>query len=232
MTYSEVILAGSTPPSTNAARIRVLIADPHPVVREGLRVEIARQADMAVVGATDSGTEALQLARQQQPDVIILEVRLANLSGVQVARQIKQGKRPFSPTTPPHLLVFSSYVDKPYVWSMLAAGARGYLLKNDPPEQLCAAIRQLAAGQAALSPAVQTALLDLMPGLGQQLSHTETRILQLLAHGLTDDEIAQQLQIAAGTVRTHLNNTYRKLPWVRSRAEAVAWAWINRVTQP
>lgn len=209
--------------------IRVVIADVHPIVRDGLRREIEQQADILIVGETDNGQEALRLAHQHRPDVIVLDIGLACLSGVQVARQVRRGKRPFSPTTPPHVLVFSSYQDKQYIWSMLAAGVRGYLLKNDPPERVVGGIRQIVAGQTVLNQQVQTTLLDVMPGLPHRLSKTETSILQLLARGQSDEEIARQLQVAEGTVRAHLHTIYRKIPWVRTRAEAVAWAWINRI---
>lgn len=211
--------------------IRILVADKHQVVRTGILREVAKYDDMGVVGETADGYEALQLARQLQPDVVILDVRLTGLNGVQVTRLLNRitWKTAESTTLSPAVLVFSTYSDKQYVWSLLAVGAKGYLLKSDPPQELIRGIRQLAAGQTILSLPIQTTLIEMVPKLNQELSDSEMKVLQLLAHGLTNREIAQNLKITEGTVKTHLNNTYRKVPWIRTRAEAIAWAWINRI---
>lgn len=208
--------------------IRVLLADIHHIVHQGIRHEIESQHDMFVVGETNDGLEALDLAVQLKPDVIILDVKLARLSGAKVTRCLNEISKGVTGSTP-KVVVYSSYFDKHYVWSLLAAGAKGYLLKSDPPEKLLAAIRQVNAGQIVLSPTVQTNLVKIIPYLNQDLSMGEIKVLQLLAHGQSNQEIAKNLNISVGTVKSHLNNTYRKIPWIRSRAEAVTWAWINNI---
>lgn len=216
--------------STDAV-IRVLLADMHHIVRNGVRQEINNQADMLVVGETTNGYEALDLSWKLKPDVVVLDIKLAGLNGIKVARRLcKTTWNTISQSNQaPLVLVFSAYSDKQYVWSLLAAGVRGYLLKNEPIEQLPTGIRQIVAGQTVLSQIVQTNLIELIPYLNQELSDAEIKVMQMLAHGLSNWEIAQNLHITEGTVKSHLTNTYRKIPWVRSRAEAVTWAWINRI---
>ena len=208
--------------------IRVLLADTHHIVHQGIRNEIESQADMCVVGETIDGLEALNLAKELRPDVVVLDIKLARLSGVKVTRLLHEIN--WDATRPiPKIIVFSSYDDTHYVWSLLAAGAKGYLLKSDPPEKLLTAIRQVKAGETVLSQTVQTNLVKSIPDLNQDLSEGEIKVIQLLAYGQSNQEIAENLNISVGTVKSHLNNTYRKIPWIRSRAEAVTWAWINHI---
>ncbi|MCL4263617.1 MAG: response regulator transcription factor [Anaerolineae bacterium] len=212
-------------------KTRVVIADIHAVVRQGICQELAHHADMEVVGETADGYETLALTSQHQPDVVILDIRLLGLDAVEVTRRLQKMSWS-SPSGRSHaaaVLVFSAYNDKQYIWSLLAAGARGYLLKNEPLEQLVDGIRQVAGGQTILSQSVQTTVVEMIPRLNQELSDSEAKVLQLLAHGLSNREIAYELHITEGTVKAHLNNTYRKIPWIRTRAEAIAWAWINRL---
>lgn len=209
--------------------IHVVLADTHQIIRDGLRHEIGKHDDIGVVGETSDGYEVIQLAEQLCPDVVVLDVNLGYLSGIQVARHINQIKQEGPQAMPPHVLAFSSYNDKQYIWGMLAAGVKGYLLKSDPLETVVLGIRAVAEGQTVLNQQVQNALLRLIPELHQDLSQSEINILQLLAHGLSNEQIAKDLKITEGTVKTHLHNTYRKIPWVRTRAEAAAWAWINRI---
>lgn len=209
-------------------KTRIIIADVHAVVRRGISEEIGRQADMEVVGETADGYETLALANLHRPDVVILDIKLLGLDAVAVTRRLqKMGEAGGYGRVA--VLVFSAYADKQYIWSLLAAGARGYLLKSEPLEQLVAGIQQVAAGHTVLSQPVQTTVVEMIPRLNQELSHNEARVLQLLAHGLSNREIATEMQITEGTVKAHLNNTYRKIPWIRTRAEAIAWAWINRL---
>lgn len=212
--------------------IRILLADMHHVVRDGIRQEIEKQADMVVVGETDNGYEALDLAAGLDLDVVVLDVKLAGLNGIYVTRCLNDMTRTKTKQTnpAPAVLVFSAYSDKQYVWSSLAAGARGYLLKSELIEQLPVSIRQVAAGETVLSQIVQTSMVELIPSLNQELSASEFKVIQLLAHGLSNKEIARKLHISEGTVKSHLSNTYRKIPWIRTRAEAITWAWINHIT--
>lgn len=216
------------PQITPNINIRILIADAHLIVHQGIRHEIASQLDMEVIGETTDGYDALEFAKEQKPQVIILDAKLDRLSGIKLTRCLQEYK--WVPAKfKPKVLVYSSHFDKHYVWSMFAAGAKGYVLKSDPPEKLLTAIRQVNAGKTVLSQQVQTNMVKTIPHLKQELSVGETKVMQLLAHGHSNQEIAQMLDISVGTVKAHINNTYRKIPWIRSRAEAVAWAWINHI---
>jgi DNA-binding NarL/FixJ family response regulator len=206
--------------------INVLIVDRRQIVRQGLAREIAQTADLRVVAEASDGYEAVALARRLQPDVIVMDAFLPGLSGVQVIRQLRQQSEP---PAQPAILVLSAYGDKQYVWSMLASGATGYLLKDETMARIIAAIRQVAGGQAVLSAAVQTTLVETIKELNEELSAAEVKVLTLVAKGMSNKEIAGALAIAEGTVRIHLNNLYRKVPVIRTRAEATAWAWINRI---
>ena len=209
-------------------KIRVLLADMHHVVRQGIRYEIENRADMIVVGETADGYEVLDLAVKLRPDVIILDVKLARLSSVKVIQSLNELSCNLNQPTP-HILVFSAYADKYYMYSLLASGVEGYLLKSEPLERLLDAVCQVHAGEIVLSQIIQTNLVKSLPYLHQELSAGEIKVLQLLAHGLSNREIAQNLGVSEGTIRSHLSNIYRKIPWIRSRAEAVAWAWINHI---
>lgn len=212
-------------------KTRVLLADVHHIVRNGIRQEIEKQADMVVVGETSDGYEAVNLARELNPDVVILDVKLSGQGGVKVIHSLNEMARKhiIRPVRKPAVLIFTAYSDKQYVWSLLASGARGYLLKSEPLGQLLVGIRQVMSGQTVLSQAVQTNMVKLIPDLNQELSATEIKVMQLLAHGLSNRDIAQNLYITEGTIKSHLNNIYRKVPWIRNRAEAIAWAWINHI---
>ena len=209
--------------------IHVLLADTHKVICDGLRHEIGQHNDIEVVAETDDGYEVIRLVSLINPDVVVLDVNLRHLGGIQVARFINQNNPQDLEATPPRVLAFSSYSDKQYIWGMLAAGVKGYLLKSDSLEKVVMGIRNVAAGETVLSQQVQNTLLRFIPELHQELSQSEINVLQLLAHGLSNEQIAASLKITEGTVKNHLHNTYRKIPWVRTRAEAVAWAWINRI---
>jgi DNA-binding NarL/FixJ family response regulator len=213
------------------AKTRILIADVHKVVRRGICQEVAHQVDMEAVGETANGYEALSLAQQLQPDIVVLDIKLNGLDGIEVTRRLQKmtWQSPPAHSCCAAVLVFSAYSDKQYVWSLLAVGTTGYLLKNEPLDKLVEGIRAVAAGQTVLSQSVQNNIIEMIPKLNQSLSNSEAKVLQLLAHGLSNQEVATQLHITEGTVKAHLSNTYRKIPWIRTRAEAIAWAWINRI---
>ena len=220
------------PYSTYTSPIRVLVADEYAIVRRGLIQEIAQQPDMCLVGEATTGPDTLQMAQTIPADILLLDTRLPGLNGVQIARQLHRSALRLDKTKdnrPPQLLVFTVYRDRQYVWSLLAAGARGYLLKDEPLPVVMNAIRLLAQGHTALSLSVQTMLVELIPALNQTLSQREVAILRLLAQGKSHQEIAESLAISEKTVRNHLHNAYRKVPTVKSQAEAIAWTWINRL---
>lgn len=229
----EVVLKNIVQTGQKISTLKVLVVDAHQVVRDGICVELAKVEDIELVGESASGTEALLLAQQLAPQVIILDMHLQDMNGVELTRSLRQQtdrrSRTLSSTPLANVLVYSAHSDKQYIWSFLAAGARGYLLKNRPMQELIRGIRQVGQGKVALSEAIQTKLVELMPELNQELSESEQRVLRLLARGFSNREIATHLHISEGTVKSHLSNTYRKIPWIRTRAEAVAWAWINRI---
>lgn len=217
-------------PDDGVPPIRVFIADKHRVVRTGLALEIGNHQDLQLVGEGVNGREVLGLVADQWPDVLVLDVIMPGMNGVQLTHQLHSQlalDRPSSQV--PRVLVFSACRDRQYVWSMLAAGARGYLLKSEPPARVVEAIRALNRGEVMLSAAIQSLLVEMIPLLQRQLSIRETEVLQLLAKGMSDSEIAEILKISESTVRSHLNGIYRKVPVLRTRAEAVAWAWVNQL---
>jgi DNA-binding NarL/FixJ family response regulator len=216
----------------NVMPIRVLLADDHHVVRSGIRGELERHADIEVVGEASNGEEALSFAKRLQPDVLVLDINMPMVSGTEVTEQLNQISAPSdSKIWPPHILILSAYCEQEYVYSLFAAGAKGYLLKDEPPNRIVSSIRQVMKGEPALSLPVQKALLTRKNRQEHDLSIRELEVIRLMAKGNTNEEIAESLVIAIGTVKNHVTNIYKKLPNVRTRSEAVAWAWENRIVE-
>ena len=206
-----------------------MLADAQTLVRYGLKQAMAQHEDIMVVAETGNGHHALELVAKHQPDVVILDVPLLGLSGIEVAQQIHHQSFISETTAVTSVIAFSAYGDRQYVWAMLTTGARGYLLKNDPVSLVIDAVRQVDNGYVALSPSLQTLLVDFVVSHDFTLSERELDIFKLLAQGYSNKEIGRRLSISEKTVQQHLQNSYRKLPFVRNRAEAVSWAWINRL---
>lgn len=205
--------------------IRVLIADDHPLFRRGLVDLLEEAAGIEVVGEAASGVQAIELARQLQPDVVLMDVILPG-GGVEATRAIRQ----HVPQTKVLMLTVSEAEED--LFGAIEAGASGYLLKEIEPEELVQAVRQVHAGQAILSPAVAVKVLQRMRREPEQLSTSaepptltprEEEVIRLLAQGLTNQEIAQRLIVAESTVKTHIRNILQKTG-TRNRAEVVAWA--------
>lgn len=218
-------------------KIRVVLADDHHVVRAGIRSELEQHADIDVIGEAADGYEVLALTQRLRPDILLLDINMPGLPGTAVTEQLNR-----LPDTaaqdenkeniwPPHILILSAYCEPEYVYSLFAAGAKGYLLKDEPPERITAGIRQVMRGEPALSLPVQKVLLTRKPKSDHDLSMREIEVLRLMAKGNTNEEIAETLIIAVGTVKNHVMNIYKKLPNVRTRSEAVAWAWENRIVE-
>lgn len=203
--------------------IRVLVADDHPVVRSGIKDELAKHPDLVVLGEAIDGDETLALARTLKPDVLLLDINMPGLQPVKVVRELAKLE------TGPQILVLSAYSDVEYVFEMLKAGVHGYLLKDEEPGRIAEGIRAVAAGQTWLSSAVAESIVQgtVREGKQRQLSPREEEVLSLMAKGLSNEAIAETLSISEGTVKNHVSNLYSKLG-VRSRAEAVAWAWGHR----
>lgn len=212
--------------------ITILLVEDHKIVREGTRQLLAQSVDMQVVGEAADGLEAVRLAAEINPDVIIMDVRLPRLNGIEATRTIK--KR--FPNT--KVLILSAYDDDSYVFPLLQAGASGYLLKTSSGAELAEAIRQVSAGQIALSPGIMAKIVNRVGG--RQTSHKtktpeglterEMDVLRSAAHGYANKVIATKLGISTQTVQVHLRNIFGKLE-VGSRSEAVARAiqagWIT-----
>jgi DNA-binding NarL/FixJ family response regulator len=200
--------------------IRVVIADDHNVVRKGIRDLLSDEDDITVVGEARNGHEAVDLATALQPDVVVMDIAMPELTGVEATRQI----RAQAPNV--RVLVLTAYDDDPYIYSLLDAGATGYILKTAESREIVRAVRATAAGQAALDPAVAPRLIARLtkPAAGgDTLTDRELDVLRRAARGLTNKQIGADLQISDRTVQNHLANIYGKLG-VASRTEAVTAA--------
>ena len=199
--------------------IRVLVVDDHPVVRQGLMAILRYKQDIQLVGEAADGQEAVQLILERQPDVVLLDLRLPKLSGIEVMRQAHlQAPRV-------KFLVLTTYDTDAYIGPALAAGAHGYLLKDAMPNELMQAIRSLVGGGAALEASVAARLLERVAERtsGDQLSARELDVLRLLVEGASNKSIAAKLTLSENTVRSHISHILQKLE-VQSRGEAVAVA--------
>jgi two-component system, NarL family, response regulator LiaR len=200
--------------------IRVVIADDHNVVRKGIRDLLSDEDDIAVVGEARNGHEAVDLATALQPDVVVMDIAMPELTGVEATRQI----RAQAPDV--RVLVLTAYDDDPYIYSLLDAGATGYILKTAESREIVRAVRATAAGQSALDPAVAPRLIARLtkPAAGgDTLTERELDVLRLAARGQTNKQIGAELAISDRTVQNHLANIYAKLA-VASRTEAVTAA--------
>jgi two-component system, NarL family, response regulator LiaR len=200
--------------------IRVVIADDHTVVRKGIRDLLSDEEDIAVVGEARNGHEAVDLATALQPDVVVMDIAMPELTGVEATRQI----RTQAPDV--RVLVLTAYDDDPYIYSLLDAGATGYILKTAESREIVRAVRATAAGQSALDPAVAPRLIARLtkPAAGgDTLTERELNVLRLAARGQTNKQIGAELAISDRTVQNHLANIYAKLG-VASRTEAVTAA--------
>ena len=198
--------------------IRVLLADDHPALRLGLRVLLERAPDVELVGEAEDGEEALALIETSRLDVVVLDCELPEMEGVDVAQEIRRRDLPV------RVLALSSYDDERYVRGMLDAGAVGYLLKDEAPQAIVAAVRAAARGEGYFSPAVAAKVTAWSRGERPGgLTEREVEVLTLVAEGLPNKQIASQLQVAERTVNFHVSNILHKLG-AASRVEATVWA--------
>jgi DNA-binding NarL/FixJ family response regulator len=215
--------------------IRVLIADDQPVVRDGLAMLLGLIDDVEIVATAADGIEAVQRARSERPDVVLIDLRMPRLEGAEATRQILDSL----PET--RVLVLTTYAEDEFLFPALQAGARGYLTKDASAEEIEQAIRSLNAGRTHLDPTVQqrlvTAVLDQAPAtpateqapasprdLPDELTPREAEVLKLIAAGLSNNEIADKLVLSNATVKTHINRIFYKTG-ARDRAQAVRYAY-------
>jgi DNA-binding NarL/FixJ family response regulator len=206
--------------------IRVLICDDHAVVRAGLRALLAGAEDIEVVGEAAGGEEAVVTANALHPDVVLMDLQLG--PGIDCVEATRRIRTPNPTPDTPRILVLTTYDTDADITRAVEAGATGYLLKAEPPDELYAAIRAAAAGRTALSPPVASRMLARMRAPRPTLTDREKDILAQLAQGLGNRDIAKKLFISEATVKTHLGRIYDKLG-VDTRAGAVAVAKEQRL---
>ncbi|MGW2272938.1 response regulator [Streptomyces yangpuensis] len=203
--------------------IRLLLADDHPVVRAGLRAVLDTEADFAVVAEAATAERAVELAAREPVDVVLMDLQFGpGMHGSEATALIT------ARLGAPRVLVLTTYDTDADILAAVEAGASGYLLKDAPPEELAAAVRTAAAGQSALAPAVALRLMDRMRTPAEALTKRELEVLQLVADGLSNQQISKQLFLSQATVKSHLVHVYAKLG-VESRTAAVAAAATRRL---
>ena len=208
------------------AEIRILIVDDHEMVRDGLSVMMDREDDFTVVGEAKNGLEAVEQARSLRPDVILMDLRMPEMDGVEAMRQIRAEQDDVK------FLVLTTYDTDEYIFDAIEAGAKGYLLKDTSREELFRAVRTVNRGESLIEPGVVARLLDRLTDLSRRaaqgpdhlaLSERELEVLQLMARGSANKQIAGDLSITESTVKTHVANIFQKLE-VSHRTEAVTKA--------
>jgi len=203
--------------------MKVLIADDHPVVREGISAMLNRQPDIEVVGEAENGRECVEKTRELRPDIVLMDLRMPEMDGVEAMRQI-------AATNPEvRFIVLTTYDNDEYIFKGIEAGARAYLLKDSPREELFKAIRAVHRGESLIQPAVAGKVLDRFAELSRQvqapeaLSDREVDVVKLIAEGTANKEIAVSLHISESTVKTHIQTIFQKLG-VSDRTGAVTQA--------
>jgi len=216
--------------------VRVLLCDDQALVRSGFRMVLETRDDMHVVGEADSGRAALDLARMTRPDVILMDIRMPGMDGVETTRRL------VAAGTSARILILTTFDLDEYVFEALRAGASGFLLKDVQPGQLVDAIRVIARGEALLAPTVTRRLLDRFahalpdpakrtPEPLAELTEREIEVLTLLSSGLSNAELAERLFVSETTVKTHVSSILRKLG-LRDRVQAVVLAYQAGLVRP
>lgn len=209
--------------------IRVLLADDQALVRAGFRLILSAETDVEVVGEAGDGVEAIRLAEELEPDVILMDVRMPELDGIEATRRLQAGGR-----SDAKVVMLTTFDMDEYVVEAFRAGASGFLLKDAPPEQLVAGIRAVASGESLLAPSITRRLIEEFVGRGaraasrpkglDELTPRELEVLKLIARGLSNGEIARELWVSEATVKTHVARILMKLG-LRDRVQAVVLAY-------
>ena len=217
--------------------IRILICDDQALVRAGFKLILDAEEDLEVVGEAGDGAEAVELADAATPDVILMDVRMPNMDGIDATRRISAS----SGEDGPKVLILTTFDLDEYVYEALRAGASGFLLKDVPAEQLVAGIRVVAAGEALLAPSITKRLIEDFtraaapaepsPAALEQLTARELEVFKLVARGMSNAEIAQSLVVSDTTVKTHVARILMKLS-LRDRVQAVVLAYESGIVQP
>jgi len=213
-------------------RLRVVIADDQPMMRAGFKAVLEATGDIQVVAEASTGAEAVAAAKQHAPDVVLMDIRMPEMDGIEATRQLPRQR----------VLILTTFGLDDYIIAALRAGASGFLLKDAPTAQVVDAVRAVAAGDAVLSPAVTRQLLDQVgrrlpaavsqkPQALTRLTEREREVLRMLAAGLTNAEIAHALVVTEATVKSHVSNLLGKLG-LRDRVQAVIYAYETRLIAP
>jgi DNA-binding NarL/FixJ family response regulator len=215
--------------------IKVLIADDQALVRAGFKMILETDPEVLVVAEADDGAEAVEASLRTRPDIALMDIRMPGMDGLEATRRI------MAAPSPPRVLILTTFDLDEYVFDALTAGASGFLLKDVAPEQLLAGIRIIAQGDSLLSPSVTRRLIESFVRDGRQtrepppvldeLTPRELEILQLVARGLSNKEIADQLVVSSTTIKTHVGRVLMKLA-LRDRIQAVVFAYENGVIRP
>jgi DNA-binding NarL/FixJ family response regulator len=216
--------------------VRVLVVDDQELVRTGLRAILAAQSGIDVIGEAGDGEQAVEAAARLKPDVVLMDVRMPQMDGLEATRRIVG-----QPEPAPRVLVLTTFDLDEYVYEALRAGASGFLLKGAPTERVVEAVRVIAAGDALISPSVTRRLIDefarrprsdaATPAQIEELTAREREVLELVARGRSNPEIAADLIVSAATVKTHVAHILMKLG-VRDRVQAVILLYESGVIQP
>ncbi|MFC5996985.1 response regulator [Pseudonocardia hispaniensis] len=214
--------------------IRVLIVDDHELIRSGLAGMLGAREDIEVLGEASDGAQGVDACARLRPDVVLMDVRMPVLDGIEATRRIR------ALPAPPRVLVLTTFDLDEYAYQALRAGADGFLLKDTPPARIADAVRIVSAGEALLAPALTRRLVERFvrrPGPGEAatrlaaLTERETEVLRLVARGLSNAEIGTTLYVSEATVKTHLTRTFAKLG-LRDRVQAVVLAYETGLVEP
>jgi DNA-binding NarL/FixJ family response regulator len=216
--------------------IRVLLADDQALVRGGFRSILEGQDDIEIVGEAADGAEAVEEALRAAPDVVLMDVRMPRVDGIEATRRLHA-----DPRVRARVLILTTFDHDEYLYEALRAGASGFLLKSAPPRELAAAVRTVAAGDALLAPEITRRMIEdyvrrPRPGSGTppalaELTARERQVLELIARGRSNGEIAAELYLSEPTVKTHVGRIFAKLD-LRDRAQAVVLAYESGLVQP
>ena len=216
--------------------IRVVVADDQALVRAGFRMILQAQPHIGVVGEAEDGAQAITITREHDPDVVLMDIRMPGVDGLEATQRLLQGSQPR-----PRILMLTTFDTDEYVYRALRAGASGFLLKTAPPARLIEAVRTIAAGEALLAPTVTRMLIEsfvrrpppgsVTPSELAPLTEREVQVLTMAARGMSNLEIARSLVVSEATVKSHINRIFAKLG-IRDRVQAVVLAYETGLVTP